>query len=259
MGSRRFAWMIVGGLAAALGTALAGVREGEGVRQPTPPAPARDPGVGPDGRKPGGPGGPPAGQPGDSLPAVREEMQRYRQALRDILAGNLALAREADNAFRQLREKGAEEAELQAAAKALAPQARELAEKHAAALATHYENLAKIFKPIDEAARKRLVDSLAEEILNRMSSASAFPLVPPGRFEGGRPPDVGPARDRGEGPPSRTPGRVEEGGRTVAPREGAERRPQAEERGGRTVAPREGTERRPEKEDPTRRTPPANF
>jgi len=231
MGSRHLAAMIVAGLVAFLGTVLAGETEGRGA---APPAPAtRDTGPGPDIRRAGGPGGlpglQPGGQPGDSLPAVREEMQRYRQALREVFAGSMALAREIDSAFRQLREKGAEEAELQAAAKAFVPQARELAQKQAAVLATHYENLARIFKSADEAARKQLVDSLAEEMLNRMSTATALPLFPPGRMEGGRPPDEVKPRGRGDAVPPRPTNVGDEGGRTPKPREGTERRPQTED------------------------------
>lgn len=246
------------GLAMVMGACLGGASAAE---RTAPPPGLRG---GPELRRPVAP---PTGQPGESLPAVREEMQRYRQALKDVFAASLSLAREADNALRQLRENGADEAELQAAAKALAPQARELAEKQAAALATHYENLAKIFKPADEAARKQLLDALAEETLRRISSAAPFPPFLPGRPEIGPREGVMPPRGRTEAP---GPDRIETPrGRDVAPRETPARRPGTDDKGdaprrpdpqgGRDPAPRDNPGRRPEPDDPGNPPRPANF
>jgi len=156
-----------------------------------------------------------AAELGKAIPAVREELDRHRQAMMDVLIAHLGLVNEIDKALRELREAGAQEAELEGAAKKLAPQANELAAKRVAALATHYANLAKILNPADEAKRKEVVKQLAEGIIKRMATepeerarpAFGFPggmrrfpggFEPGGRRRGGREPGGGRAGDRGE-------------------------------------------------------------
>jgi len=146
-------------------------------------------------------------QLGEAIPAVREELARHRKAMTDVLAAHLTLANEIDKALRELREAGAEEAELEAAATKFAPQAGELAAQRAAELATHYANLAKILNPEDEAKRKEVVKQLAEGLIRRMAAEPEPPeppaFGPPGgimrRFPGGFGPGGRDRDDRGPG------------------------------------------------------------
>jgi len=130
--------------------------------------------------------------------------------MREIFIAHMGLVREIDRALRQLREDGADEAELEEATKKFAPQARELAEKHAAALASHYENLAKTYKPHDEAKRKELIEQLAEDVVRRMATR---PQLGPQRAGWGPPGGRRGPRGRGEGPPGGPRRRPDEGGR----------------------------------------------
>lgn len=205
MAWQRIALVMVTVFSVAFGATRA--RAGEGGGGPGgPPRLVQGPGAGPQVRRPAVT----AGRLGDSVPAVREEMRRYRQALRKIAIAHMALAREIDRALRQFRDLGAENEELEAAAKEFAPQARELAEKQAAALTTHYENLAKIYKPDDEAKRKELIRLLAEEIVKRMAARpQPRPQRPPWAQPGG---PRFPGRP-GEGPPGGPPRRPDDAGR----------------------------------------------
>ncbi|MFW6161787.1 MAG: hypothetical protein ACODAJ_03405 [Planctomycetota bacterium] len=143
------------------------------------------------------------------IPAVQEELTRHREALMGVLQAHLSLAGEMDAALRELRQAGADEAEREEAAKVFEPQAKALAAKRAAALATHYANLAKILNPEDKAQREEVHGQLAEAILQRMATGGDEGRRGPGRFPGvfrriGGFGQGGPrGRDRGDAPERR--------------------------------------------------------
>jgi len=188
--------VVVGVLALALVGAWAQAQENEGR-----PGPGGQPRPGPEGRpgvRPAPPGGPGA-MLGMDIPAVREEMKRHVEEMRNIQTANRDIEQAVINEVRPLREKGAKPEEIQEATKKFAPQAEAAAKKVAAELATHYENLAKIFKEKQDEVVKQLAESLVRRIATREPRRGAGPGGP-GPEGGDRPPRPRPD-DRGGAAP----------------------------------------------------------
>jgi hypothetical protein len=118
----------------------------------------------PEGPRPPRRGGPPGPY---RIPAVQAEFERHQQALRAILAENMAMAKQIGRELMELKRNGAADEELSEAAKQRAPEARAVAEKIAAEHATHHGNLARILSPEGE-ARKHLIDQLALDTVMRI-------------------------------------------------------------------------------------------
>ncbi|MFP4055570.1 MAG: hypothetical protein ACLF0G_01740 [Candidatus Brocadiia bacterium] len=179
----------------AVGLGVAWAQEadrGPAARRPLPPRPG---GEAPEGRP-----RPRPAVPGGDVPAVQEEMERHRGAMREIFVANIALAREVGRAVHQLRQAGADEAELEEATAQFAPQADEIAAKLAKELSTHYANLARIFEPQTEEQRRALLAQLAQSTVRRMAERA---LRRPPRPQGDRPPRPPRPRRDGGGPPRR--------------------------------------------------------
>ena len=149
----------------------------------------------PEGPRPPRRGGPPGPY---RIPVVQAEFERHQQALRAILAENMALAGPIGRELMELKRNGATDEELKEAARERAPQARAMAEKIAAEHATHHANLARIFSPEGE-ARKQLIDRLALDTVMRILGRVMHMPERPGD---GRPPLRRPeGRPDGQGGP----------------------------------------------------------
>ena len=196
---------LVAGLVVGSGLALA-QEDGPGAARPQ--RPRRRGEGGPQMRRPGGLAGLLAGD----TPAVREEMERHATEMRQILEALRPQAGQAREKIRELREQGATREEIMQALRPDGAKAAQVAGEIADALATHYENLAKIFREHREAVAKSIARSVARRAILR------------GGPRGGPGPEGGP----GQGPggegfrPRRRPG--EQGGPPFPPR-----RPRPEE------------------------------
>jgi len=127
---------------------------------------------------------------GANVPAVQEEMQRHREAIRTIM-GSMKPNREAMRAkIKELREGGATKEEIRAALKPDPAKTTEAAGKIADELATHHKNLAAIFTANRDAIAASIVEKMGERMARRGGP----------RRKGGRDGD-------GDGPPDRPRGR----------------------------------------------------
>ncbi len=149
------------------------------------------PGVGRPGRprpdrRPGGPG--PRAPFGLDIPELKAELERHREAMRELIRPDEA-GRDAIRAkIRELVQQGAEREEIAAAVKEiLGEKTQENAQAAAEELAKHHENMAQIFR------QPNVAEALAEAMLERVSRMADRRRGP--RGPGG--PGGGPRRPRG--------------------------------------------------------------
>jgi|GEM_PF-1975089 len=183
-------------IVAALALALVGSAWAQGDDAPRPKDRFRPKGEWrPDFQPPDGPRpmmGPLIG--GADIPAVRDEMQRHIEAIRELMLGNRDLAQQVNEALRPLRDKGATPAEIEEALKKFAPQAEGVAAKLADELIKHHENLAKAYGNNRDLAIKQL----ALGIVKRLGFREPGPRFGPGAEKGDRPRP--PFKDKGDRP-----------------------------------------------------------
>ena len=188
-------------LASGMGSAWA--EEGEGGpgdagprRLRRPARPGQEPGLRPrrEGRR--GPRGP----LGVELPALKEEMERHREALRGILSGQRQVGETLREQLRKLVQEGAEREEIKALIKEKgAEKAKEIGAKLAVELATHHQNLAKLY----EEKKDEIAALIADGIIKRVAAmATARRGRRPGRLG---PPGGGPGEEGGPRRPRREP------------------------------------------------------
>lgn len=141
------------------------------------------------GLRPGGRGGP-GGPFGIEFPALKEELERHRTAMQEIMQGG-GMRELLRDELRELIQKGAEREEIAALVKEKAAEkAKATAAKMAAEMVQHHENMAKVFQ------QPGVADALAKNIIQRVVRMVAMR----GR-RGGRP--GGPGEGPGEGPGGR--------------------------------------------------------
>jgi hypothetical protein len=135
---------------------------------------------GPD-RRPAGPG--PRAPFGLEIPQLKTELERHREAMRELIRPDEA-TREAIRAkIRELVQQGAEREEIAAAVKELVKEkANEKGQAVADELATHHENMAQIFRQADvaDAVAKAIVERVSRMVARRRGHGPAGPRGPGG-------------------------------------------------------------------------------